>query len=268
MADVLVDGVSVGAVTSYTFTNVSANHTIAASFAINTNTLTYNAGSNGTISGTTPQTVDYNGSGSAVTAVPNAGYHFVSWSDGVLTAARTDSSVQANLTVTASFAISEYSLTINITGSGTVDKSPDQPTYHYGDVVTLTPHAAANWIFGTFSPVSPLTITGDTTVNAVFIGPPVKLGFKTLAQNIVAGSASDVITVETQDINGTAANVHADTAINLYSTSGLGRFDTSTSGLFNGSLVTVTVLANHSSVDFYYKDSAAVHRSLRRPALA
>ena len=36
MADVLVDGISVGAVTSYTFTNVQANHTIAASFAIDT----------------------------------------------------------------------------------------------------------------------------------------------------------------------------------------------------------------------------------------
>ncbi len=32
VADVLVDGVSVGAVTSYTFTNVTANHTIAVSF--------------------------------------------------------------------------------------------------------------------------------------------------------------------------------------------------------------------------------------------
>lgn len=32
IADVLVDGVSVGAVASYTFTNVTANHTIAASF--------------------------------------------------------------------------------------------------------------------------------------------------------------------------------------------------------------------------------------------
>ena len=31
---VLVDGNSVGAVASYTFTNVQANHTIAASFAL------------------------------------------------------------------------------------------------------------------------------------------------------------------------------------------------------------------------------------------
>ena len=35
-----MDGISVGAVTSYTFTNVTANHTIAASFAIDTYTIT------------------------------------------------------------------------------------------------------------------------------------------------------------------------------------------------------------------------------------
>ena len=34
IGDVLVDGVSVGAVTSYTFTDVQANHTIAASFTL------------------------------------------------------------------------------------------------------------------------------------------------------------------------------------------------------------------------------------------
>ncbi|MGG9972831.1 beta strand repeat-containing protein, partial [Ferruginibacter sp. SUN002] len=34
VADVLVDGVSVGAVTSYTFTNITTNHTIAASFVL------------------------------------------------------------------------------------------------------------------------------------------------------------------------------------------------------------------------------------------
>ena len=43
VADVLVDGVSVGAVTSYTFTNVTADHTIEASFAINTYTITATA---------------------------------------------------------------------------------------------------------------------------------------------------------------------------------------------------------------------------------
>jgi len=36
IADVVVDGVFQGAVSSYTFTNIHAAHTITASFAINT----------------------------------------------------------------------------------------------------------------------------------------------------------------------------------------------------------------------------------------
>jgi hypothetical protein len=49
VSNVLVDGASVGAVTTYTFSNVTANHTIAASFTANiTNyTITASAGSNG-----------------------------------------------------------------------------------------------------------------------------------------------------------------------------------------------------------------------------
>jgi hypothetical protein len=50
VADVLVDGVSVGAVTSYPFTNVTANHTISASFAITLHTITASAGLGGSIS--------------------------------------------------------------------------------------------------------------------------------------------------------------------------------------------------------------------------
>jgi len=67
-------------------------------------TLTYSAGPNGTISGVASQSVPQGGNGTTVTATPNPGYHFVSWSDAVLTAARTETNVQANLSVTASFA--------------------------------------------------------------------------------------------------------------------------------------------------------------------
>ena len=50
IADVLVDGVSVVAVSSYNFPAVAANHTIAASFAIDTYTIAASAGPNGSIS--------------------------------------------------------------------------------------------------------------------------------------------------------------------------------------------------------------------------
>ena len=87
-----------------TDTNVTADVTVTATFAINTYTLTYNAGTGGSISGTTPQTVDYGTSGAAVEAVPSVGYRFKQWSDGVLTASRTDTNVTADINVTAVFA--------------------------------------------------------------------------------------------------------------------------------------------------------------------
>ena len=71
-------------------------------------TLTYMAGDNGTISGTTTQTVNSGSSGSAITAIPNTGYYFVSWSDDVLTATRTDNNITSNLSLTATFAINSY----------------------------------------------------------------------------------------------------------------------------------------------------------------
>jgi hypothetical protein len=93
-----------------TDTNVTADHTFTANFttAIDSFTLTYTAGANGTITGPTPQTVNYGASGTLVTAVPNPGYHFLSWDDGVLTATRTDTNVTANIDVTANFAIDTF----------------------------------------------------------------------------------------------------------------------------------------------------------------
>jgi hypothetical protein len=70
-----------------------------------TYTLAYSAGSGGTISGSAAQAVASGASGTAVTAAAASGYHFVSWSDGVTSAARTDANVTANLSVTASFAM-------------------------------------------------------------------------------------------------------------------------------------------------------------------
>ncbi len=74
-------------------------------------TLTYSAGTGGYISGTTPQGVCRGSNGTQVTAVPNSGYHFVNWSDSVSTASRTDTSVVADKSVTANFAVSNQAPT-------------------------------------------------------------------------------------------------------------------------------------------------------------
>ena len=71
-------------VTTHTYTTgpITGACTLSAAFAINQYTLNYSAGVNGSITGDTPQTVNHGGSGTAVTALPAAGYHFVNWSDG------------------------------------------------------------------------------------------------------------------------------------------------------------------------------------------
>lgn len=84
---------------------VTADATYTATFAINTYTLKYAAGTGGTIYGVTPQTVSYGESGSSVTASPDAGYRFVQWSDGKKDPSRQDTSVAADVNVTATFAM-------------------------------------------------------------------------------------------------------------------------------------------------------------------
>lgn len=68
-----------------------------------TYTLAYSAGANGTISGSSTQVVSPNGTGTAVTANANSGYHFVNWSDSSTANPRTDSNVMSNISVTANF---------------------------------------------------------------------------------------------------------------------------------------------------------------------
>ncbi len=73
ISDVLVDGVSVGAVNTYTFETVTANHTLEARFEQITYTITLNAGEGGTVSPSGTQTVRH-GEDLAVTITPEEGY--------------------------------------------------------------------------------------------------------------------------------------------------------------------------------------------------
>jgi hypothetical protein len=80
VADVLVDGLSVGAVTSYPFTNVTLSHTINATFAIDMHTLTVTVVGHGTVS-KSPDQPSYNaGSMVNLTANPDPGYALSAWS--------------------------------------------------------------------------------------------------------------------------------------------------------------------------------------------
>ncbi len=66
-------------------------------------TLTYTAGTGGSISGFPHQTVNENANGTAVTAIADSGYRFVRWSDDAISNPRTDANVLGNISVSAVF---------------------------------------------------------------------------------------------------------------------------------------------------------------------
>src|SRR5438094_705615 len=111
--------------------NVTANLSVTANFAIDTFTLTYTAGTHGSLTGSSPQTVDYGSNGTAATAVPDLHYHFVNWSDSSTANPRTDMNVTANLSVTANFAIDTFTLTYTAGTHGSLTGSSPQ-TVDYG----------------------------------------------------------------------------------------------------------------------------------------
>ena len=89
-----------------TITTASTTATSSPILAIDTHTLTYVAGINGSLAGSTTQTVTSGESGTEVVALPNINYHyrFVDWSDGSIANPRTDTNVTDNIFVTANFA--------------------------------------------------------------------------------------------------------------------------------------------------------------------
>lgn len=89
---------------SWNTSTLATNGTLTV--VVSTYTLTYVAGTNGTITGVTNQVVNYGGSGSAVMAVANSGLYFVAWSDSLTNNPRTDVNVTNNIAVTANFAAS------------------------------------------------------------------------------------------------------------------------------------------------------------------
>ncbi|HQP50205.1 MAG TPA: InlB B-repeat-containing protein, partial [Spirochaetota bacterium] len=97
------DGSGTGYSEGDTFLIETFGLVLYAQWIINQYTLSYAAGANGSLSGTTLQTVNYGSNGTVVTAVPGTGYHFVQWNDGVMTAPRTDTNVTGDITATATF---------------------------------------------------------------------------------------------------------------------------------------------------------------------
>jgi len=140
---VLVDGVSQGAVPTYTFNNVVAAHTISASFAIDTFTITPSvSGGNGAVSPATVQTVNY-GATPTFTFAPTTGYHLNNVTvDGSLVTPTGNSytfpAVTTNHTIVGTFAIDTFTITPSVSGGNGAVSPATVQTVNYGDTPTFT----------------------------------------------------------------------------------------------------------------------------------
>ena len=155
--------------------------TITATFTQITYQVTFASVGSGTTNPIGTQTYSA-GQGVSITATPITGYSFSSWSAspsasvtfGNATAASTTATIKGNGTLTASFTLNTYNVTILTSGAGNVTRSAQGP-YHYGDTVTLTANPSIGYIFTgwtgglneTGNPIQ-ITFNANMTVTATF----------------------------------------------------------------------------------------------------
>jgi uncharacterized repeat protein (TIGR02543 family) len=197
--DVLVDGSSVGAVTSYEFTNVATDHTITATFAIDTHTIYVNETGAGSVAISPGQGTYDHGTPVTLTATPASGSHFVGWS-GDLTGTTNPATIimDADKTITATFASA---------GPTAIPQSVDVTE---DDSVGITLGAAdpdvGDTIFAYIITSGPLygTLTGGTGPGRMYTPAP---DFSTGHSN-----GSDSLTFTATDANG---NVSAPAVVTI-----------------------------------------------------
>ena len=123
VADVIVDGVSQGAISSYTFTNVTATHSISATFSQLSYTITASAGTNGSIAPNGATSVNC-GTNELYTITPNAGFNIQDvLVDGVSQGAVTTytfSNITAAHTISAIFSSGAFTITATAGANGTI----------------------------------------------------------------------------------------------------------------------------------------------------
>ena len=191
IADVLVNGSSVGTPTEYTFTNVTDDHTIHTTFAINTYTITASASpaAGGTVSGAGTYT---HGEEVILTATANEEYEFVNWTENgtvVSSSAEYIFDASDNHSLLAVFKLStlsqQFTLTVNTIGNGKV--KVDGTTYtdpiaiNGGETVSLLAEADSSWQFDGWTgdltsneATTEIFIDGDKVVTASFSEIPIK----------------------------------------------------------------------------------------------
>jgi hypothetical protein len=184
VADVLVDGVSVGARTSYTFSNVQTAHTISATFTLDVYSITAAADVNGSITPSGAITVN-KGDSQTYTITPDAGYEVRSLIvDGVNKGAITGytfTNIAADHTINAYFKVKTYTITANAPAGGSISPSGTSTLNIYtSQTYTITPTAGYHILdvlvdgasVGAVATYAFTNITDNHTVSAIFEANP------------------------------------------------------------------------------------------------
>lgn len=141
--------------------NVTANFALV-KFALNI------TAANGSVTNDPNFTMYDSGAVVKLTAVPAAGYEFTGWSGGLMGATNPGSiTMDAAKSVTATFALKKFALTVSATNGGSVTKSPDAGQYDSGTVVALTATHAPGYTFTEWSGgLTGTTSSGTVTMNS------------------------------------------------------------------------------------------------------
>ncbi|HOV49718.1 MAG TPA: InlB B-repeat-containing protein [Candidatus Cryosericum sp.] len=198
--------------------NIAATFTALPSYTLTT---TVSPGSGGTVSRSPAGSSYLSGTTVTLTASAAAGYTFTGWS-GDLTGSANPATLVMNgdKAVTAVFAAdtSMFALTVNITGSGTVARSPDQSSYLSGTSVTLVATPANGYVFsgwtgdltGATNPAT-ITMTRNKVVGAVFSAIPAYL--LTLTVSPLGGGSITSDPDQTSYFSGTVVTLTAIPAV-------------------------------------------------------
>lgn len=162
-------------------------------------------GTGGTVSKNPNKTSYDKGAQVTLTAQPQNGYVFEKWSgDASGTNATITVTMDGDKKITASFKqipSNEFTLTVNIVGSGTVTKNPDQSSYTGGTAVTLTANPTpgrsvfSGWSGGASGTNQTVTITlnSNQTVTATFTDTATVQEIKVEAEDFTSKSGDNIV---------------------------------------------------------------------------
>ncbi|NDI09496.1 MAG: hypothetical protein EBY74_00610 [Actinobacteria bacterium] len=169
---IVVNGVSQGAISSYTFGSVAMNHTLDVFFETVTYPVYFNA--NGGTGGTTVQVYKGANAIDSAPAVTRAGYTFLGWSqDGTYLVTNLQITTQAE-TVTALWQLNSYPITFDVNGGTgesitvSIEYGANALSYESKPATTREGYTFAGWGVDTVTAVASHTVTETKTLYAIW----------------------------------------------------------------------------------------------------